>query len=68
MKIRSIKYSGKADVYNMEVEDTHDYVVDGGIVAHNCADAIRYMLMERPLGNKVKPEQKIIKPFDPLGR
>ena len=35
MRVKSIEYAGKADVYNMEVEDTHDFVVNGGTVVHN---------------------------------
>lgn len=49
MKVTSIEYAGKADVYNMEVDDTHDYVVNGGIVSHNCYDEARYLFMEHPL-------------------
>ena len=49
MIIESIEYSGKADVYNMEVEDTHDFVVNGGIVAHNCFDEWKYVSMENPI-------------------
>ena len=45
MKIKSIKFVGKADVYNMEVEDTHDYAVENGTIVHNC----RYVLMENPI-------------------
>lgn len=36
-----IKKIGKADVYNMEVEDLHNYIANG-IVVHNC----RYCIME----------------------
>ena len=49
MKVKSIEYAGKADVYNMEVDDTHDYVVNGGIVSHNCYDAVRYVAMAHVL-------------------
>ena len=45
MKIKSIRYAGKADVFNMEVEDTHDFVIQGGVISHNCADEWRYMCM-----------------------
>jgi len=31
-------------VYNLEVEDTHNYIDEHGIIHHNCADAIRYSL------------------------
>ena len=49
MKIRSITYAGKADVFNMEVEDTHNFVIQGGVIAHNCPDEVRYMCMSRPV-------------------
>ena len=49
MKVKSIEYAGKADVYNMEVEDTHNFVVNGGTVVHNCYDEWRYVCMARPI-------------------
>jgi hypothetical protein len=57
VKVKSIRYAGKADVFNMEVDDTHDFVVQGGIISHNCADEVRYMCMSRP----VKPIRVIEK-------
>jgi hypothetical protein len=36
-----LKKIGKANVYNMEVEDLHNYIANG-IVVHNC----RYIIME----------------------
>jgi len=65
VKVHSITPAGKADVFNMEVEDTHNYVVNGGFVAHNCYDATRYFLMEHPLKAKRK-ERKQPKPFSPF--
>lgn len=55
MKIKSITYAGKADVYNMEVEDTHSFVIQGGVISHNCADEARYFCMSRP----IKPRANI---------
>lgn len=49
MRVKSVTYAGKADVYNMEVEDTHDFVIQGGVISHNCADETRYFLMTRPI-------------------
>lgn len=49
MKVLRVEPTGIADVYNMEVEGTHSYIVEGGIVSHNCYDADRYVLMEHPL-------------------
>lgn len=58
MKVKSITPIGKADVFNMEVEDTHDFVIQGGVIAHNCVDSIRYLLMSRPIKPRVaaKPD------------
>lgn len=49
MKVKSVTYAGKADVFNMEVEDTHDFVIQGGVISHNCADEVRYFCMSRPI-------------------
>ena len=65
VKIKSITSAGKADVFNMEVEDTHNYVVNGGFVAHNCYDMLRYVCMDHPVLPTKKPPV-VYKPFDPL--
>ena len=57
VKIKSIRYAGKMDVYNMEVDGAHDFVVQGGVISHNCVDEARYMVMSRP----VKPIRTIEK-------
>lgn len=44
VKIKSIKYIGKEDVYNMEVKNHHNFSVNGGFIVHNCMDAIRYFV------------------------
>ena len=36
--------AGVADVYNMEVEDNHNFAVNGGIIVHNCMDSTRYFV------------------------
>ena len=41
-KIKQIKYIGKEDVYNMEVKTHHNFSVNGGLIVHNCIDAVRY--------------------------
>jgi DNA polymerase III alpha subunit len=38
-KIKSIKLVGKMPVYDIEVPDTRNFVLDNGVVAHNCAYA-----------------------------
>ena len=65
MRVKSITYAGKADVFNMEVEDTHDFVIQGGVISHNCADEWRYMCMARPIEPIREVEQKTIL-SDPL--
>lgn len=65
MKVAKVEKIGNADVFNMEVEDTHDFVIQGGVVAHNCADEARYFCMMRPIAPR---KAKIDKPLrdDPL--
>ena len=38
-KVKKIKYMGKADVYNLEVNNTHNFLANG-LVVHNCRYAI----------------------------
>lgn len=66
-RIKSIKKAGRADVYNMEVEDTHDFVIQGGVIAHNCPDEVRYMCMSRPI-KPIIPEKPRIILNDPLNQ
>lgn len=42
-KIKNIRYVGKEDVYNMQVNKHHNYSVNGGLIIHNC-DALRYFV------------------------
>ena len=42
VKVRSVKYAGKQDVYNMDVKDHHNFSIAGGFIIHNCIDATRY--------------------------
>lgn len=30
-------------MYNMEVDEYHNFSVNGGIIVHNCMDAARYL-------------------------
>ena len=67
MKIKSIEYAGKSDVYNMEVEDTHSFVIQGGVISHNCLDSLRYFCMSRPITpREIKPKEIIL--HDPLNQ
>jgi len=40
-KVKSIKYVGKKPVYNLYVEDLHNFLIQGNVISHNC-DALRY--------------------------
>lgn len=42
--IKTIRKIGRADVYNMEVQDNHNFAVAGGLIVHNCMDASRYFV------------------------
>ena len=44
LEIKNIEYVGKHNVYNMEVEETHNFSVEGGIIIHNSLDALRYVI------------------------
>ena len=67
MKVLRVEECGRADVYNMEVEDTHSFVIQGGVIAHNCADEVRYMCMSRPISPVMPAEKKELRD-DPLNQ
>lgn len=56
--------SDLAQVYDIEVEDTHEYFANG-ILAHNCIDASRYVIISEILGNNRKPisDEEILSGF-----
>lgn len=41
--IKDIRRCGEAPVYNMEVDEQHNFSVNGGIIVHNCMDSVRYL-------------------------
>ena len=43
-RVKNVKRLGVADVYNMEVEGTHCFAVNGGLIVHNCVDSLRYAI------------------------
>lgn len=65
MKVKAVRRAGRADVYNMEVEETHDFVIQGGVISHNCADEWRYFCMSRPV-KPLLPAQPAKQWSDPL--
>lgn len=42
VKIKKITQSHNEDVYNLEADKYHNFAVNGGLIVHNCADALRY--------------------------
>ncbi len=66
MRVKSITYAGKSDVYNMEVMQTHSFSVEGGLIVHNCADEMRYFAMLNPIAPRktTKPREMIHDPLD----
>lgn len=46
LKIKSIKSLGKREVFDIEVPKTHNFILDNGVVAHNCkAHATNYAIL-----------------------
>ena len=45
VRVKNINKLDKEDTYNMEVEETHNFIANG-IVVHNSIDASRYLLKE----------------------
>lgn len=62
MRIKSIKPAGIEPVYNMTVEEYHNYLIHGGIILKNC-DAARYFCVTRVLGAQ-KEEIRVQDDFD----
>lgn len=62
MMIKSITYAGKDDVFNLEVEGTHNYAIENGAIVHNC----RYFCMSRPIKPRVTKQPKETASMDPL--
>ena len=60
--IKRITKQGKEPVYNMQVENHHNYSVNGGFILHNC-DALRGFCIMRPI-EAVKPPDESWKDED----
>lgn len=65
MKVKAIRPAGVADVYNMEVDDTHDFAVEGGVIVHNCYDELRYVCMKNPIAPRPRKAPPLVV-YDPL--
>ena len=53
--VKSVSFEGYADVYNLEVEDNHNFAINGGLIVHNCMDSARYFVHTM---NIVKKKEK----------
>lgn len=42
--LAGVRPLGKQPVYNMEVNEYHNFSVNGGVIVHNCMDATRYLV------------------------
>lgn len=58
--VKSIRKSGKADVYNMEVDGNHNFAVNGGLIVHNCMDATRYFVRTKHLARRIEEYKPIL--------
>lgn len=46
LRVVKIEQAGEHDVYCLDAEDTHAFAIDGGIIVHNCYDAVRYRCLK----------------------
>lgn len=44
VRVRRIRKTVAEPVYNMEVEQFHNFAVNGGLIVHNCIDSARYSM------------------------
>lgn len=57
MPIAKIETCGVEPVYNMEVDDNHNFAINGGLIVHNCMDDTRYFVKTM---NIAKPKSEYI--------
>ena len=48
---------GAEPVYNLEVDDNHNFAINGGLIVHNCMDSARYFVQTM---NIVKKKEKYV--------
>ena len=53
--VESVERAGVEAVYNLEVETNHNFLVEGGVVVHNCMDAVRYFVKTKRIAKKPLP-------------
>ena len=49
---------GTEPVYNLEVADNHNFAVNGGLIVHNCMDAMRYFVKTNYIVRKAEKGRK----------
>ena len=49
VKVKSVKSYGKSDVFCFNLPYPHAFVIEGGIVSHNCFDEACHVMMHRPV-------------------
>lgn len=54
-KVKKVERIEPADVYNMEVDGTHCFSVNDGLIVHNCMDAVRYFIQTKRIYRKQEP-------------
>ena len=59
VKVSSVSYVGREDVFNMEVKNHHNFAVNGGFIVHNCIDATRYAFADDMRNVKVTIAPKV---------
>lgn len=59
--VDSVQLDSVEPVYNLEVDGTHCFSVFGGVIIHNCMDAMRYAMTDESVGTTAvsSPQQKI---------
>ena len=62
-KVVEIAEDGEEAVYNMEVDETHCFAVNGGLIVHNCMDSTRYFV-NTIMRHKVREDGKKPSIFD----
>ena len=60
VKVTAIRKLPPEPVYNMEVDEYHNFAVNGGLIVHNCMDATRYFVKTMRIAT---PKSVYISPF-----
>ncbi|HBJ74608.1 MAG TPA: hypothetical protein DDY86_03605 [Syntrophaceae bacterium] len=57
-RVISVENAGTADVYCLSLPHPHAFIIDGGLISHNCYDEACHICMARPMGITPKYEPK----------